>query len=152
MSSVVSRHPVTSGGATTLATPAGERLLPEAWEQEGGEHVVLLATRCERCHALTFPPTIACPQCWERLALRREALPPSGVLSAHTVVHVPSQGIPAPYAIGYVDFPDLGLRLCGRLAEWSDIVDGDHVEAIAGVLSERAQGPLLGWMFRKAPP
>ncbi len=143
---------MTSDGATALATPAGERLLPEAWEQGDGEHVLLLATRCERCQALTFPPTTACPQCWERLALRREPLSPPSVLYAYTVVHVPGQGIPAPYAIGCVDFPDVGVRVCGRLAEWTGIAAGDPVEAVAGVLSEQAEGPLLGWMFRKARP
>lgn len=115
-----------------------------------GEQARLVATRCGHCSRLTFPPAAVCPQCWERVDLRRELLPARGVLYAWTVVHIPDSGIAAPYAIGCVDFPDVSVRIVGRLVDWTEISAGDPVEFVAGVLRERAEGSLVGWMIRKA--
>lgn len=127
--------------------PSERRLLPNAWTQDNG-HVVLLAARCGRCETLTFPPAAACPECWERHDLRREALVQPGVVAAVSVVHVPAKGIPAPYAVAYIDF-DGGVRLCGRLKSWDGLRVGDRVTAVPGVLRTGPDGDLHGWFFRK---
>lgn len=132
----------------TTAAPAGERLLPDTWERGANGRAVLFATRCARCGTRTFPVSAVCPHCWERADLAREALPQRGTVAAFSVVHVPADGIAAPYAIAYVDFPG-GIRLCGRLTAWSGLVVGDEVEAVAGVLRNRAAGDLVGWLFQK---
>ncbi len=128
--------------------PGATRLLPHAWRQEGSA-VCLIATRCGQCGTLTFPPAAACPRCWQRAGLREEPLAQPGTVAAYTVVHTPAEGIPAPYALAYVDFPG-GIRLCGRLESWEDIAVGDPVTAVAGVLRHQPGGDLLGWLFRKA--
>jgi uncharacterized OB-fold protein len=128
--------------------PGATRLLPDAWRQRGSG-VCLIATRCGHCGTLTFPPAAACPRCWQRAGLREEPLAQPGTVAACTVVHTPAEGIPAPYALAYVDFPG-GIRLCGRLESWDDIAPGDRVTAVAGVLRSRPGGDLLGWLFRKA--
>ena len=137
-------------GPSSARVREGTRLLPDAWEQGDGDHVNLLATRCGSCQTLTFPPVTVCPQCWERHQLRRQPLPQPGTLYAYSVVHVPVEGIPAPYAIGYVDFVDR-VRVCGRLVDWTGLQVGDPVRAVARVVRDRCDGPLLGWMFQKAP-
>jgi uncharacterized OB-fold protein len=139
--------PVADLGEAPAARAVG-KLLPHAWRQDG-DHVSLLATRCRRCGTLTFPPTAACPRCWQRDGLCEETLAQPGTVAACTVVHVPAEGIAAPYALAYIDF-DGGVRLCGRLDSWDDITVGDHVTAVAGVLRSQPGGDLLGWLFRKA--
>jgi uncharacterized protein len=129
------------------ATPGMTRLLPRAWRQERSG-VCLIAARCGHCGALTFPPATACPRCWQRTGLREEPLAQPGTVAAYTVVHVAAEGIPAPYALAYVDFQG-GVRLCGRLESWDDIAVGDRVTAVAGVLRRQPGGDLLGWLFRK---
>jgi uncharacterized protein len=128
--------------------PGVTRLLPRGWRREEAR-VCLIATRCEHCGTLAFPPAAACPHCWQRTGLREEPLAQPGTVAAYTVVHVPAEGIPAPYAMAYVDFPG-GVRLCGRLESWDDIAVGDLVAAVAGVLRSQPGGDLLGWLFRKA--
>lgn len=124
-------------------------LAPGAWRQE--DHGVrLLATRCGRCSAVTFPPAVACPQCWERAELTIEPVPCRGTVHAFTTTHIPADGIEAPYAVAYVDFPD-GLRVCGRLHTWADIQIGDTVQAVPGVLRDGPDGELRGWMFQRVP-
>jgi uncharacterized protein len=142
------QSPATRHSPPASSTPARTRLLPHAWRQDGTS-VCLIAMRCGRCGTLTFPPAAACPQCWQRTGLREAPLAQPGTVAAFTVVHVPAEGIPAPYALAYVDF-DGGVRLCGRLESWDDIAVGDRVTAVAGVLRSRAAGDLLGWFFRKA--
>jgi uncharacterized protein len=130
------------------ADPGVTRLLPHAWRQERAG-VCLIATRCGHCGTLTFPPAEACPHCWQRTGLREEPLAQPGTVAACTVVHVPAEGIPAPYGLAYVDFAG-GVRLCGRLESWDDIAVGDRVTAVAGVLRSQPGGDLRGWLFRKA--
>jgi uncharacterized OB-fold protein len=137
-----------AGPGQTSAAQATGKLLPHAWRPDG-DQVLLLATRCGRCGTLTFPPAAACPRCWERDGLWEEPLAQPGTVAAYTVVHVPAEGIAAPYALAYVDF-DGGVRLCGRLDSWDDIAVGDRVTAVAGVLRSQPGGDLLGWLFRKA--
>jgi uncharacterized protein len=127
--------------------PGMTRLLPRAWRQERSG-VCLIATRCGHCGTLTFPPAAACPRCWQRTGLREEPLAQPGTVAAYTVVHVPADGIPAPYALAYVDFPG-GVRLCGRLESWDGITVGDQVTAVPGILRRLPDGGLLGWLFRK---
>lgn len=122
-------------------------LAPGAWRQED-DRVLLLATRCGRCTAQTFPPAPACPRCWERGDLTTVPLPRYGTVHAFTVTHIPAVGIDAPYAIGYIDFPN-GTRVCGRLRKWADIRVGDTVEAVAGVLRDGPDGELRGWLFER---
>lgn len=127
--------------------PGVTRLLPRAWRQEGPA-ARLIATRCGHCGTLAFPPAAACPHCWQRADLHEEPLAQQGTVAAYTVVHVPAEGIPAPYALAYVDFAD-GVRLCGRLESWDDIAVGDQVTAVAGVLRRLPDADLVGWLFRK---
>lgn len=128
--------------------PVGERLLPGTWEPRDDGRATLFGTRCGRCGTLTFPVATVCPSCWEGAELVREALPQTGTVAAFSVVHVPADGIAAPYGIAYVDFTDR-IRLCGRLTGWSDLAVGDRVEAVTGVLRARPERDLVGWLFQK---
>ena len=121
------------------------RLLPGSWEEDSTGQVRLLGTRCGQCATLTFPPASACPHCWEHHDLASEVLPEPGVVHSFSVVHVPEDGIEAPYTIGWVDFPG-GIRVCGRI-RGPDVAVGDPVRVIAGLIRDRGENSLRGWMF-----
>lgn len=139
-----------AASAGTASEPPGRRLLPDSWRPLPDGRGELLATRCPRCGALTFPVTRACPACWNDGGLRAEAVPAPGVVYALTVVRVPEPGIDAPYRIGYADFPG-GLRVCGRFTG-PDVAVGEPVEVVTMMIRQPPTGPLTGWAFRKAAP
>ncbi|MEV6059979.1 Zn-ribbon domain-containing OB-fold protein [Nocardia asteroides] len=122
------------------------QLRPDAWQQDGPDRARLLATRCGQCATLTFPPLPACPSCWERDGLETQLLPERGVLHSFTIVHTPSTGIAAPYAVGLVDYEG-GVRVCGRLRGGDDLEAGIPVETVPGTLREGTE-TLTGWIFQ----
>lgn len=125
----------------------GRWLLPGSWRPLPDGRAQLLAARCPRCAALTFPATGICPRCWNTGTLRAEAVPEPGRVYAVTTVRAGEPGIAAPYRIGYADFAG-GLRICGRFAGPQTDV-GDPVEIIVAVLRQQPADPLVGWAFRK---
>jgi uncharacterized OB-fold protein len=106
----------------------------------------LLATRCPRCAALTFPAAAACPACWNTEGLGTEEVPEPGIVDAVSTGRVAGPGAQVPYRIGYADFPGR-LRICGRLTG-PPVGIGDPVEVVITVLRP-VPDPLLGWAFRK---
>lgn len=135
--------------STSSAAENQGRLLPDSWRPRPDGRGQLLATRCPRCAALTFPAAATCPACWNTDGLRAEEVPEPGTVYAFSTVRVAGRGAEVPYRIGYADFPG-GLRVCGRLT--GPPVDiGDPVEVVTTVLRP-APDPLLGWAFQKAAP
>lgn len=73
----------------------------------------LLGAACTACGRRYFPRRDRCPICGSDLAAR--SLGGRGTLYSFTVVRVrPPLGLPAPYAVGYVDLED-GPRVFGLL-------------------------------------
>lgn len=90
------------------------RINGDAWEERPDGTVALLASRCEDCARYSFPPVPRCPDCLsERLS--QTPLAAEGTLYSYTVVHQRRPGLPVPYVVGYVDFPE-GLRAFGPLS------------------------------------
>ena len=83
----------------------------------------LVATRCGDCDAVTFPEREHCPAC-ASANVARALLPERGTLWTWTTQgfepksppYVSEGGEFVPYAVGYVEFPEL-LRVEGRLTE-----------------------------------
>jgi uncharacterized OB-fold protein len=128
---------------------ANTALRPDAWRSDDGDAVSLLGTRCGHCGTYSFPPVAVCPECWKRDALAVEALQQPGIVAAFTVSRIAQEGIEAPYGVAYVDFSQ-GVRLCGRLRDWSTVHRGSQVTAVAGPLRSGPAGELYGWMFAPA--
>lgn len=83
-------------------------------EAEAGSQPVLLGSRCEACNRYQFPHTGLCPLCLG--ATRHAELGTRGRIYSHTVVRTkPPLGLPAPYAVGYVDLDGCGLRIFALL-------------------------------------
>ncbi len=79
-----------------------------------GAPPVLLGSRCPDCGRNCFPACDLCPDCLG--APVSAELGSSGRIYSHTVVRTkPPLGLPAPYAVGYVDLVDCGLRVFALL-------------------------------------
>ncbi|MDI1339578.1 MAG: Zn-ribbon domain-containing OB-fold protein [Hydrogenophaga sp.] len=101
-----------------------------------------LATHCDDCGRLSFPPKPFCPHCWSRAA-RWQALSPRGVVYSATTIHAAPQVFrsESPYQVGIVDL-DAGLRIATRLlgTTSSAAAIGQPVEL---VVVEYDDGPLF---------
>lgn len=123
----------------------------------GGERLfdatrgVLLGSVCSACATRFFPQRSICPHCFDRGTLAEVALARCGVVYASTVVRVPSSlGHQPPYAYGYVDLPEDGLRLIARFAGAAaeSFVPGTRVELAFEAVARDEAGPLAAWVFR----
>jgi len=97
-------------------------------------------TRCDTCHAYTFPPKPFCPHCWSRQVSWTD-LSGRGTLYSATTVHAAPAAFraDAPYRAGIVDL-DEGPRIAVRL--WSDAplaLDG----AVEIITLRHDDGPLF---------
>lgn len=79
-----------------------------------GGAAVLLGSHCRRCDRLQFPRAAVCPDCLGETV--EQELGSRGRIYTYTVVRTkPPLGLPAPYAVGYVDLEDCGLRVFALL-------------------------------------
>ncbi|MFD9552374.1 Zn-ribbon domain-containing OB-fold protein [Nocardia salmonicida] len=78
----------------------------------------LRAPYCVACTRAHWPPRPACPHC-NRGEIEWRRLPNTGELFTWTVVghtKLPDFETQTPFAVGMIAYPDLGLRIIGRIA------------------------------------
>lgn len=90
-------------------------LVPAGIAAEAGETgPVLTGGHCPRCERDFFPRPRHCPQCLQ--PLQEQPLSGEGVIYSYTVVRTrPPFGLPQPYAVGFIDLKQSGLRIFGHL-------------------------------------
>lgn len=90
-------------------------LVPEGIVAEAGEGgPVLVGAHCPSCERDFFPRPSYCPGCLRPPQERR--LSGDGVIYSYTVVRTrPPFGLPQPYAVGFIDLSENGLRIFGLL-------------------------------------
>jgi uncharacterized OB-fold protein len=116
------------------------------------ERPVLLGGRCQACDRIFFPRPQFCPHCLgpvEECEIKGE-----GAIYSHTAVRArPPLGLPQPYAVGFIDLDQEGLRIFALLDP--EAVDrlslGARVALAVGSLGNDAAGrPCLRPYFRLA--
>jgi len=95
-------------------------LVPAGIAAEAGENgPVLTGGHCPHCRRDFFPRPRHCPQCLQPPEER--PLSGDGVIYSYTVVRTRAPfGLPQPYAVGFIDLSQSGLRIFGLLNQ-SDI-------------------------------
>ncbi|WBX85356.1 Zn-ribbon domain-containing OB-fold protein [Sphingosinicella microcystinivorans] len=91
---------------------SGDNLPPfaEGIFRSDGALTELVGSRCPTCGARHFPARAHCPD--DMAETETVSLGASGTLYSATVVRTkPPFGLPAPYAVGYVDLDDHPLRI-----------------------------------------
>lgn len=126
-------------GAIPFAPPQSE-FTHRFWE--GLRERRFLATHCDSCQRISFPPKPFCPHCWARSVRWRELLP-RGIVYSATVVHAAPKVFQAqaPYHVCIVDLEE-GVRIATRLLDAPKGLDvmGVPVEL---VVVEYDDGPLF---------
>ena len=89
------------------------KLNSEAWSQDTDGKVVLLMSVCGDCGKKNFPPLRYCPNCHSE-NLSKKKMSRTGTLYSFSRVHINHKLYPAPYVVGYVDFPE-GPRSFGQI-------------------------------------
>ena len=77
---------------------------------EAGASPRLLGGACPTCNKKFFPKPYVCPDCLE--PVQDIKLSPKGKLHTYGILRTkPLYNLPAPYAVGWVDLEDDGLRI-----------------------------------------
>lgn len=120
----------------------------------GGGPYALVGSRCPDCGATVFPSVVRCPYCQGQPL--RQGVGAAGSLYTYTVVRTRAPfGLPEPYAVGYVDLDESGLRVFGLIdpAMADELTVGQRVEVGLMRLGVDGQGrPCLRPVFRSEHP
>jgi uncharacterized OB-fold protein len=114
---------------------------------EEAEDCELLAGRCSSCGKLFFPKRAFCLECQDE-ELETVRISGAGTLYTYTIVNMPSANYAAPYAIGWVEFPE-GLRVFGQIRGWDAerLRIGMKMRMVAGVLWKEKDREVVGYIF-----
>ena len=102
---------------------------------------VLLGSRCVHCDQCFFPGSSKCPNCLGETT--EQELGSRGRIYSYTVVRTkPPLGLPAPYAVGYVDLGSCGLRVFSLLdaAQTEGLRIGGQVQLAVAALGHDGHG------------
>ncbi|OGO42235.1 MAG: hypothetical protein A2137_05050 [Chloroflexi bacterium RBG_16_58_8] len=116
--------------------------------ESGAEQGVLLGSRCRQCGQVVFPGRPSCLNCLgeeiEPVRLGRR-----GRLYTYTIVHMPSEHFPQPYAIGWVELPE-GVRVFSQLKGWQEqpLKTGLEMDLSFETLWEAEDKEVIGYVFR----
>ena len=115
----------------------------------GEEGPQLIGGFCAQCDRKFFPLPFICPYCLSEL--QEVLLSNQGTLHSFVVVRVrPPFGLPLPYALGYVDLKDDGLRVISLIDPDAidDLEIGMHLTLRVAELGDDGKGnPCLRYMF-----
>jgi len=119
------------------------------FEEADGEGT-LLGARCRQCGQIIFPRRETCLNCLGK-DLEPVRLSRHGQLYSYTIVHMPSEHFPPPYAIGWIELAE-GIRVFSQIRGWqeSPLKTGRDMRLTIEKLWEEADREVTGYVFRPA--
>jgi uncharacterized protein len=120
-----------------------------SWPLEEKRTPYLIGNKCKLCGKFHFPRTQACTKCMSE-ELDEIHFGRCGKLYTHSIIHVSSMGLKAPYAIGYIDI-DEGQRLFAMIVDWTknDLTNGRNMElVITRIRDESSCDRVIGFAYR----
>lgn len=116
---------------------------------DGSGRYGLMGSHCPDCGVWAFPAVARCPHCLRRPMPKRVGT--GGLLYTYTTVRTRAPfGLPEPYAVGYVDLDESGLRVFGLIdpAAAEALEVGQRMEIALRLLGVDGQGkPCLRPLF-----
>ena len=108
----------------------------------------LIGARCRQCGQVIFPVRETCLNCLGQ-DLEPVHLSRNGKLYAYTIVHMPSEHFPPPYAVGWIELPE-GVRVFSQLRGWQEqpLATGMEMQLYFETLWEEAEKEVIGYVFR----
>jgi benzoylsuccinyl-CoA thiolase BbsA subunit len=108
----------------------------------------LRAYKCKSCHHMLPPLTVTCQYCFSN-DLEPVPLGKRGKLFAFTTNYMDSAHFKAPYATGYIEFPE-GFKLFSALEkiEGKPFKIGMEMEMVIQKLWDKGEDEVIGYKFR----
>ncbi len=129
---------------------AGQGMAEPVGFARHGDHWIPMCARCPGCHRTFFPARVLCPE--DLLPCRLEPLPQAGRLFASTRIELPPLGFPVPLFVGYVDYPDLGIRVFAQLDEDCATADVRGSAVYWRMAKVRDNPATIGMVFSRSSP
>jgi len=113
----------------------------------------MIGSYCEASNKIYFPHKRVCPNCMTIDKMKQRSLSKRGKLYSFSVGEVGPTGFKTPYAFGWVDLPQDGIRIFSLLTDCEPFeeklrLDMD-LEMVIDFIKENEQGELLyGFKFR----
>ncbi|MCR4443444.1 MAG: zinc ribbon domain-containing protein [Peptococcaceae bacterium] len=122
---------------------------PELFK-ETDKGLVLVANKCKKCGAVSFPKNELCVFClgeeMEEVELSRK-----GILYSYTITRVPVDKWTAPHAIGQISIPENQLRIVAPLImeDENDTFNiGDELEMEIAKYWDDGDNEVMGYKYR----
>ena len=108
----------------------------------------LLGVKCRQCGQIIFPHREACLNCLGN-ELEPIRLSRNGTLYTYTIVHMPSDHFPPPYAVGWIDMPE-GLKIFSQIRGWKEcpLKTGMDMDLRFEKLWDEEEQEIIGYVFR----
>lgn len=117
------------------------------FEERDGK-ATLLGSRCTSCGQVFFPPRTICSECLAT-DLEQAPLGGTGSLYSYSIVNIPAEHYPAPYAVGWILLPG-GIRVFSQIRNWEGrrLKIGMAMALLIGKLWEEQDREIIGYSFR----
>ncbi len=78
----------------------------------------LVASECEKCNSLYFPPRMVCRACGKETKMRQRKLAGNGKVHSYSTIRVPAEAFKenAPYTVGVIEL-DEGPKVEGHIID-----------------------------------
>ena len=119
----------------------------EGYFIEGKDGNYLLATKCNNCSQIYFPPLRRCLECYGE-DMEEVKLTNRGKLYTYTIVQMPVLHYEPPFALAWVELPE-GVRVFTQLKNWEDteLKIGMDVNLVVDTLWEEEEKEVYGYKF-----
>lgn len=120
---------------------------------EPGKEPYLAASKCADCGKVYYPKKDFCPKCMLENMLD-VAVSNEGVLYTYTTVHLGVKGFKTPYLLGWVDFPEQGIRFAAQIdydiqQAAAMLKPGQKVKMTLGILRTLENGKeVIGYRYK----
>jgi uncharacterized protein len=124
--------------------------LKEGLIEEWPNGYALITNKCPECGRVYFPQRSFCLGCFSE-NLEPLRLSNHGTLYTFTIVNMPSEHYPPPYAIGWVEFPE-GVRIFGQIKGYdaAKLQIGMKMNVVIDRLWEEPDKEIIGYKFEPA--
>ena len=108
----------------------------------------LIGSRCRACGQVLFPSKPVCLNCLST-DVKLVHLSRDGKLYTYTIVYLPSEHFPPPYAVGWIELPE-GIRVFSQVRGWQErpLKIGMDMRMYVETLWQDGDKDVIGYVFR----
>ena len=115
--------------------------------------LVMVANKCTKCGAVSFPKNELCVFCLNE-EMEEIELSKRGILYTYTITRMPVDRWTPPHAIGEITIPEDRLRIVAPLVmqeETDTFTIGDEMEMVIAKYWDEGDDEIIGYKYRPVP-